>query len=237
VDRQSLCLLDVGSGDGTMLRGLWQAAAQRTMRGRALDRAPLLAVGVEHDPLAGAATARTLAAAGIPHVVVDGDVDDPAALAQRLARRGIALDQALCVSKSVIHGRAWRPPTDVAAPARRVARTRAVAVADDGGRIPPAALEQNLVEHFARWQAAVPRFGLVVAEAHCVAPALAARHVGRTQMSLLEATHGWSHQYLIEAGVFRRAAIEAGFAVRRGARLGAAALGHDYMTVTRLVPR
>jgi hypothetical protein len=236
VARQPRWLIDVGSGDGTMLRGLWQAVARQTARGRALDRAPLLAVGVEHDPLARTATARTLAAAGIPHVVVEGDVDDPADLARRLAPRGIALEGALCVSKSVIHDRAWRPPTDTTALARRVSHTRAVAVADDGSLIPPAALEQNLVEHFARWRAAVPRFGLVVADAHCVPPAVAARHVGRTLMSLLEATHGWSRQYLVEADVFRRAATEAGFAVRGRTQLGAAAMGHDYVSVTRLVP-
>ena len=57
---------------------------------------------------------------------------------------------------------------------------------------------------------------------------------GRTLMSLLEATHGWSRQYLVEADVFRRAAIEAGFAVHGRAHLGAAAMGHDYLSVTRL---
>lgn len=223
-------LVDVGSGDGTMLRDLWRAAAARTTP-------PPLAVGVEVDPLARAATERTLAAAGIPHVVVDGDVDAPEALARRLASAGIDLAGAVCVSKSVIHDREWRPPADAEAVRRRVPRTRAVAVGPDGERIAPAALEQNLVEHFARWRAAVPRFGMVVADAHCVSPAVAARHVGRTLVTLLEATHGWSRQYLVEADVFRRAAVEAGFAVRGRERLGAAALGHDYLSVLRLAPR
>ncbi len=229
-------LVDVGAGDGTMLCGLWEAVARQTTRGRNLARAPLIAVGVEPDPLARATTAQRLRTAGIPHLVVDGDIDDPTGLARRLRSHGIALGDALCVSKSVIHDRAWRPPADAAAVARRVARTRAVAVGDDGGLIPAAALEQNLVEHFARWRAAAPRFGLVVAEAHCVPPAIAARHVGRTLMTLLEATHGWSRQYLVEADVFRRAAAEAGFAVRGQVHLGAAALGHDYLSVTRLAP-
>ncbi len=223
-------LVDVGSGDGTMLRDLWRAVAARTSR-------PPIAVGVEIDPLAQEATARTLGEAGVPHVVVEGDVDAPDALAARLAAAGVDLAGAVCVSKSVIHDREWRPPADTAAVARRVPRTRAVAVDPDGGLVPPAALEQNLVEHFARWRTAVPRFGMVVADAHCVPPALAARHVGRTLATLLEATHGWSRQYLVEADVFRRAAADGGFAVRGRAALGAAALGHDYLSVLRLAPR
>jgi hypothetical protein len=56
----------------------------------------------------------------------------------------------------------------------------------------------------------VSKFGLLVIELHTIAPHLAAANLGKTGATAYDATHGFSDQYIVEVGVFRRIAAAAG---------------------------
>jgi hypothetical protein len=160
--------------------------------------------------------------------VVYGDVNEPAALARALDAAGVPSDEALYVSKSVFHNRPYVAPVR---PTGREPRSRAVFAAPNGDVIPTSLMEDNLVELFARWLPVARRHGMLMADAHCVAPEVSAANLGRTLMATLELTHCYSNQYLIEMPVYLEAAREAGFTVRSCRSLGAATLGHDYLSV------
>jgi hypothetical protein len=63
-------------------------------------------------------------------------------------------------------------------------------------------VEGDLVAHLRRWAPHVARHGLVVLEAHCVDPVVAARHLGATHSVAFDGYHGYSHQYPVEHAAF-----------------------------------
>lgn len=108
--RQPGLVVDAGCGDGTLLEVLYLAVREQTERGRHLEERPLLMVGVDPSPVARRMAAERLSQAGVPHVILDGDIADPAGLERALAARGLDGRDALHVCKSAIHDRAYRGP-------------------------------------------------------------------------------------------------------------------------------
>ena len=53
---------------------------------------------------------RRLSDAGVPHLIQDGDIGDPAGLVRGLAARGLDARDALHVCKSAVHDRAYEGP-------------------------------------------------------------------------------------------------------------------------------
>ncbi|PCJ61652.1 MAG: hypothetical protein COA65_01500 [Rhodospirillaceae bacterium] len=229
---QPCAVVDCGAGDGTLLRELYQAIATRTRRGAQLARYPLTMVGVEYNRVAQDITSATLRDADVPHRTLAGDIGEPAALADALAAAGLAPENVLHVSKSVIHNRNFRGYAEpIADPL-----SQAVFVSPDGSLIPAAALEADLGAFFAAWQPHISRHGMIVIEAHVVAPELAAARIGGNVLTCLEATHGFSHQYLVEIDVHRRAAWRAGLRPYHQRDLGAAMVGAPILSLDHYRP-
>lgn len=229
---QPCAVVDCGSGDGTLLRELYAAIAERTRRGTELARHPLLMVGVEYNRVAQKMTAATLEEAGVPHLTLAGDIGEPAALANALTAAGVDPLNVLHVSKSVIHNRTFRgtsAPIDDAL-------SRAVFVSPDGDLITADALEADLGALFSAWREHLPRHGMIAIEAHTVASELAAARIGRNLITGLEATHGFSHQYLVEIAAHRRAAQRAGLRACAARDLGAAMVGAPIMSLDHYRP-
>jgi SAM-dependent methyltransferase len=253
-------VVDMGCGDGTMLVALYQAIVARTGRGRRIGEFPLLMVGADPSPVARQVAAARLSAAGVPHVIMDGDIADPAGFDRALAALGLDARDALHVCKSAIHDRAYRPPPEPASPepaspepastepaSTEPASTEPASAADlppassgafarpDGSAIPAAAMARDLAGFFQGWHPLTRRYGWIVIEAHSVAAATAAGLIGRTVATALDATHGYSCQYPVEPEVFAWAARTAGFRSRRHAEPAASALGHIILTVDHFV--
>ena len=110
LDRQPALVVDAGCGDGALLEALYLAVRERTARGRRLAERPLLMAGVDPSPVARRMASARLSAAGVPHVIMDGDIGDPAGLERALAARGLDARDALHVCKSAIHDRAYEGP-------------------------------------------------------------------------------------------------------------------------------
>jgi hypothetical protein len=238
-------VVDMGCGDGTMLVTLYRAIVARTSRGRRIGEFPLLMVGADPSPVARQVAAARLSAAGVPHVIMDGDIADPAGFDRALAALGLDARDALHVCKSAIHDRAYRPPPEAnstvpasAHPASAADLPPASSCAfaqPDGSAIPAAAMARDLAAFFRGWHPLTRRHGWIVIEAHSVAAATAAGLIGRTVATALDATHGYSCQYPVEPEVFAWAARTAGFRSRQHAEPAASALGHTILTVDHFV--
>lgn len=236
---QPTAVVDTGAGDGSLLRELYLAIRNRTRRGQALAAHPLTMVGVEPSAVAREVMAKALADAGMPAVVVAGDIGDPEEIARRLQPLGIDFAAALHVSKSVIHNRRYQPPparpgTPLSSPPWPA--SDAVFVAEDGGLIPHAAMQDDLVRHFRRWVPWIGQHGMIAIEAHTVPAGLIAAHEGRNLMTGLDASHGYSHQYLVERPTYLRAAAEAGLLAASSRALAAEMLGTPILTIDHWRP-
>ena len=254
LDRQPVLVVDAGCGDGALLEALYLAVRERTARGRRLAERPLMMAGVDPSPVARRMASARLSAAGVPHVILDGDIGDPAGLERALAARGLDARDALHVCKSAIHDRAYsgpdpktpetpetpgeaREPEDPGSPDRPARPLGAGAYArPDGSAIPASSVALDLAALFRRWLPVASRHGWLVIEAHAAPAAILARLIGRTHATVLDATHGYACQYPVEPGVFAWAARAGGFVSRGHAEPGAATLGHTILTIDHFVP-
>jgi hypothetical protein len=236
-DQPSL-VVDVGCGDGALLETLYAGVRSRTVRGRRLAEYPLFMAGVDPSPVAREMTAARLARAGIPHLVMAGDIADPDGLARELAAAGHDAANALHVCKSAIHDRAAREvhPGRGAAGAGPPPGAMTAFARPDGAVIDPADLAVDLAGLFRAWRSLAGRHGWIVIEAHSAPASTVASLIGRTVATALDATHGYSCQYPVEPGVFMWAARSAGFSSRAHHEPGASSLGHTQLTIDHFVP-
>lgn len=232
--QQPSAVVDVGCGDGTLLTALHEAIRTRTLRGTLLGSHPLRFAGAEPSAVARAVAARRMDEAGVPGTVVAGDIADPDGLGRALADAGISPHDALYVCKSVIHDRPYRDPGDVPLPGAPPGLLSTFAD-QSGASIPGEKISASLVVLFRAWRKLAARHGFVVIEAHATDPVLCAAQAGRLMATSLDATHGYSGQYLVTPDVFSWAARAGGFTSRAHREPGAGSGGYTPLTIDHLI--
>ncbi len=207
ISAQPRFIADMGCGDGGWLVHLSQLIKERTARGRHLESEPLLMVGLDYNAAALEEARGALDAAGVPALLGLGDISDPDAAAAWLADHGVVMRDGLHIRAFVDHERSYSAED----PEVSVAGSSSGAYVDPRGRpLDGGAIERDLVVHFRRWAPHVGKHGLVILEAHCVAPKIARRHLGATHSVAFDAYHGYSHQYPVEHAAFLRCCRDAG---------------------------
>ena len=222
--KQPAVVLDCGAGDGSVLLELYRAVREETRRGKHLKDYPLQIVAAEYNELARKTCAQRLTQAGIPHLVLFGDIGEPEALMRSLQAEGIDIDNILHVNKSVIHNRNYYSPNDQT-PAVSPPHSTAVFIMADGQLIANANLERNLLEFFLRWKPFIQKHGMIAIEAHTVPAEITALHVDHSLVTAMDASHGFSHQYLIEFEHYEKIARQAGLTSRNCVQLGSQMAG------------
>ena len=233
---QPECIVDTGSGNGTLLVALYRAIRERTLRGRMLRDHPLKLVGVEYTRIALEATKQALQALGVPHLVVYGDIADPSGISRKLSEHGIDPYSVLHVSKSVIHNRRYKPPANSSRRDQWQPLSQAPFVSEDGSLIAARDMECNLVEFFEDWIPFTRKHGMFVIEAHTVDPVVTSRYIGRNIVTCMDATHGFSHQYLVEGEVFLKTALTAGYQCRARRVLAGLSPNHPLLMIQHFMP-
>ena len=209
LDRQPVGICDMGCGDGTFLEHLYSVVKQRTARGAALDKHPLIIVGADFNKVARRIAKQTLRRSECPtYHVIAGDINRPAQLAGDLEALGLDIHDLLHVRSFLDHNRVYSPPANYHKGTRKAASSGAFCHL--GEEIAPDELEENLVRHLRRWAPYVGRFGLLVLELHTLPPDLAAANLERTPAVAYDGTHGYSDQYLVELPIFLECAREGG---------------------------
>jgi DNA-binding MarR family transcriptional regulator len=202
--------VDMGSGDGAWLEHVWHLIVNQSDRGRLMRAFPksrrydLLMVGADYNEAALNAARQRLTRAGIPHLALFGDINDPHGLRARLAGHGVDSRTMLHGSSFLVHN---RPYTGVkkAESARALQGDTEGAYAWRGQVVPNRDLEQNLVEFFHSWCDVIGRHGMLIIELHD--PERVA--LGKTLTNYM-LTHGLSDQFTVPLKVFRRAAAKGG---------------------------
>src|SRR5262249_41720003 len=150
-EEQPRYVADMGCGDGTLLRKIYDIIETKSLRGKALAQYPVTLIGVDYNAKALEATARTLH--GYDHIVIQGDIGDPVRMIEDLRAKGTRDPETIFhVLPFLDHARPYPLPLNsVAAQARANIAYSGVYVDRQGDSIPPAAVMQSLVEHLQRW--------------------------------------------------------------------------------------
>jgi len=207
IERQPTFVADMGCGDGSWLAHLYEVIRGETARGRHLDEHPLTMVGIDPDPGARAATERKLTEAGASSLVLPGDVTDPDRLANDLAAHGLRIEDGLHIRAFIDHERTYRGDSEEPwAPGW----ASSVYVDSAGRPVSGEDIERDLIAHLRRWKPHVHRHGLVVLEAHSVAPSVIRRHLGALHGIAFDAHQAYSKQYTVDHASFLRCSQAAG---------------------------
>jgi SAM-dependent methyltransferase len=190
-------IADMGCGDGSWLAHL------HDMFGDSIRY-----VGIDASPVALDYARGVLKDAGIRDaLLLVGDITNPDDLRAELAAHGLAIEDGLHIRSFIDHDRTYRGgQRDDRVPGWATGAY----VAPDGQPLSAAEVEADLVAHLRRWSPHVRKHGLVVIEAHSVAPHVGRRHLGALHSLAFDAYHGLSHQYPVEHSAFMRCCSLAG---------------------------
>ena len=201
---------DMGCGDGSLLKRIYETIRTKSARGKVLDQYPITMLGVDYNQEALAETARTLF--DIPHRVLHGDIGDPERMIADLADHGIHDPETILHIRSFLdHDRPYIPPANLSNTQDRTRLAyQGVYVDNEGGSISPAAMVQSLIEHLKRWASITSKHGLIILEVHCLEPATVHTFLEQSESLHFDACQAFSLQHLMEADVFLMAVAEAG---------------------------
>jgi len=208
LQNQPKFVADMGCGDGEWLKRIYQVIKAKTKRGQALAKYPLLMIGADYNHAAQTVVRENLDQAGIPNLVIFGDVGDPGLFSEQLKEHDIDIREGLHVRAFIDHNRPYQPPVDAVS---CFSSQSTGAYADqDGHAIANHEMEQSLCEHLRKWVPYIHKHGLIILEAHNVNPEVASEHLGRTHATAFDTYHGYSNQYPVDFEAFIEQAENAG---------------------------
>ncbi len=208
LDEQPIGIADMGCGDGTLLKHLFEVVKNKTERGKHLHLYPIKIIGADFNKAARLASTITLQEAKIEHSILHGDISNPADYAKNLKQEyGLDLQKMLNVRSFLDHNRIYSPPKKTF---HDTVCNSTGAFAFRGRWIPNKELKQNLIEHFSSWHDYVSKYGLLILELHTIPPEVTAHNLGSTVATAYDGTHGYSDQYIIEVDTMLDAAKKAG---------------------------
>jgi len=237
-EKQPKYIADMGCGDGTLLKTLYEFIKSKTARGRVLDQYPLKMIGVDYNRAAIIETGKTLK--DIDHLVLHGDIGDPVAMIEDLRAAGIEDPENILHIRSFLdHDRPYIAPDKGLVEAETaLADDHSVCIDADGRAIAESNIHFSLVEHFERWQAIMGKFGLIALEVHCLDPKTIRQYFDKSESFHFDTYHRFSQQLLVSAEKFLMAAAWAGlFPVAGGHKKFPKALPFSRITLNHFEKR
>ncbi len=210
LEEQPKYIVDMGCGDGTLLKRVWETIRFRSARGKAIEQYPLLLIGVDYNEASLTASTKTLT--DLPHIVLPGDIRQPEQMVEDLKAHGIHDPENILHIRSFLdHDRPFISPQKTEQlKIRQNIPYQGVYVDRSGASIPPHIMIQSLVEHLEKWSSIATKHGLIILEVHCLEPEIVHQFLNKSENLYFDAVQGFSQQYLVEAGVFLMAAAEVG---------------------------
>ena len=202
VDEQPDYIADMGCGDGTLLKNIYDIIQNKSNRGEYLDQHPIVMIGLDFDEKA--LNESSLKLQGIPHILLKGDVGDPGSIFRDLEKKGVTrADKIMHVRSFLDHNRLYKGGRD-AEGVRRWSRLpfEGRAIGPDGASLPQPAVMQDLTEHLGRWSRILGRFGLLVLEVHAQPVPVKRAFFDTDEGFHFDFLHTISGQYLCESEYF-----------------------------------
>lgn len=202
-EQQPDYIADMGCGDGSLLKGLHQAASETA-------GAQVKLLGIDLNQAALDEAEKTLC--DLPCYLMVGDIIDPGSMLEEVSHIKEGDDGRILHVRSFLdHNRPFTPPRD-----KREAEDKdrindmICGIGEGGALISFGELQQNLVEHLRAWADTAGNCGLLCLEVHAMRPRAKADHFELAEGFHFDALHAFSRQYLCEPRFFLAAMAEAG---------------------------
>ena len=209
LNKQPEGIIDIGCGDGTFLKHLYDLILNNTIRGNNINKKPLYIVGTDINEKARIATKNTLK--DINHIVLDGDISNPDALNKNLyEKHNLKLNHLVNCRTFLDHNRIYEKPSkyflkhNIHSNGTFTFRGKLINSKD---------LIANFIEHLYKWKPYINKYGLIIIELHTINSEITKLNSGKTLACSYDATHGYTDQYLIEYNVYKKCFNEVGFKV------------------------
>lgn len=209
-DTQPKYIADMGCGDGTLLKKVYEIIKNKTSRGNVLKEYPLKLIGVDYNEKALTETHRTLE--GIDHLVLKGDIGDPGKMIFDLKDKGIKdTENILHIRSFLDHDRPYIPPREVSSDwGFSSGQSNDVYVDGEGKEIPADMVFQSLKEHLGRWTKILTKHGMIILEVHSLAPEIINKYIDKCENLHFDAYHRFARQLLVNADKYVMAAAQEG---------------------------
>jgi len=208
INEQPTGIIDIGCGDGTFLKHVYEIIITKTKRKEYLDKFPLKIIGIDINKAARIETRKQLNKLDIENIVINGNIGTPNEILKELqCNFNEDINNYLCTRTFLDHNRIYSKPKELS----KYSIKTSGAFAYKGQLITKNKLINNQINHFKKWKNVCNKYGLIVLELHTINPLLSATNRGKTLSVAYDATHGFSDQYLIEYEAFKNCAKEAGF--------------------------
>ena len=208
IEEQPKGIADMGCGDGMFLQHLYELILNKTIRGKNIDKHPLILVGADLNQKAIDESKKTLNNANINCNFLLADISNPNDYKQNLKDMfDIKIDDLLHVRSFLDHNRVY---SDIKEIKDTKLPQSTGAYAYKGKYLNSNSIASNLIQHFKLWKKHISKHGLLLLELHGLNLALCKKNISRTPTIAYEATHGYSDQYIVEYDFFLRCANIAG---------------------------
>ena len=230
IDEQPDFIADMGCGDGSFLKSIYDLIVTRTKRGKELADRPITLIGADYNEKALIETEMTLN--GLPHITLFGDVGDPGRLMDELRLKGVNNPNSILHVRSFLdHNRIFMKPEDSVKSYKKASLPcKSVGIDEDGNLISTGDSLQSLVEHLGKWKKVLAGNGLVCLEVHAQSLWAKKEYFDITEGLHFDALHAFSKQYLVEADYFLMAMAEVGLFSE--ITLASFPKGFDYTRIT-----
>lgn len=203
---------DMGCGDGSLLRRVYEVVKAKTKRGAVLHEFPLIMIGADYNAASREETQKNLTKHGVPHIVVFGDIGDPKRLIHDLVSLHHIRDvnKVLHVRSFLDHDRPFIEPVQLSP--QRVFEEDMVYMTKDGQQLETSVVVQNLKEHLQRWAEALEGndHGLLILEVHALSIEYTRRFLNESESFHFDITQAFSGQLLVSSKTFLQCAAAAG---------------------------
>ena len=212
IDEQPLGIIDVGCGDGTFLKYVYNIITQNTIRKDYLDSHPLFIIGTDINKAARIAARKKLNKQNINNLIINGNISEPTIINKYLRNElNCNLEDLLNTRTFLDHNRIYSKPKYSFY--KNISTSGVFAY--KGRIIEKHDLINNLIEHFISWQPYIKKHGLILLELHTINPKKTKNILGKTLACAYDATHGYSDQYLVEHDVFEQCLINANLEISK----------------------
>ena len=206
IEKQPIGIADMGCGNGEFIIHI-NNVIKDTIRGQNLEKFPIVFIGADYNQDALNSTKRNLDLNNISHCLIKADISKPSKYAKALkAKYNFDLDDFLNIRSFLDHNRIFEEPKQIS----KHISTSTCTFSSKGKWVPNHILEDNLIEHFKKWQPYIKKFVLITLELHSIDPKLAKDNLGKTLTTAYDATHGYSDQYIIEMDRYKYCIKKAG---------------------------
>lgn len=210
IEKQPRYIADMGCGDGTFLKHIYQIIRDNSVRGKVLNEYPLTLIGIDYNEVALQTSETTLA--DLPHLLLQGDINTPQQVLADLKTKGITDTSAIMHIRSFLdHNFNCAQAVSAGASKTTIPMSPGSVYVDmQGEPILPEAVIAAWQQHLSRWSEVIRPHGLMLFEAHCLSATWIHQYLGQSENLYFDHLHAFSKQYLIDAEVFLTLAARVG---------------------------